>query len=226
MRIPILGLAGQQGAGKDWVYKHLRDMMGKLRVRRMAFADGVRREVTLEVMDAIGVKVGETDGAGQWQKPYSAGQRWLLQQWGTEFRRAQDPDYWVKYGLAYIEERYQPGDLWVVTDVRFKNEAQAIHDAGGKTALVSANPSERARRLGISMPELKVRSEHPSERIDFGTTYIIHNHGGNVIMDLPERLLDWLGLPVTCYLCRTGEQHVWHNDGTATGLEVGSAPAH
>lgn len=52
----------------------------------------------------------------------------LLIWWGTEYRRAQDPDYWVKKALDSIPVGT---NLAIFTDVRFKNEAEAIKAKGG-----------------------------------------------------------------------------------------------
>ncbi len=58
--------------------------------------------------------------------------RRLLQWWGTEYRRAQDPDYWTKawdrliagYDLARVHI--------LVDDVRFMNEVEVIGRHGGR----------------------------------------------------------------------------------------------
>jgi hypothetical protein len=52
----------------------------------------------------------------------------LLQWWGTEFRRAQDPDYWTKKLFASIPANL---NIAMVTDVRFPNEADGIKQRGG-----------------------------------------------------------------------------------------------
>lgn len=54
----------------------------------------------------------------------------LLQWWGTEYRRAQDPDYWVKKTFANIPKNV---DIVLITDVRFPNEADAVKQWGGYT---------------------------------------------------------------------------------------------
>jgi hypothetical protein len=210
----ILGLAGKQGAGKDYFFERLVDVLPGRNVRRMAFADGVRREVSREVITALGFDIKDDAGLGLWQKPYTEGQRWLLQQWGTEFRRTQDPEYWVLYGLDYISEHANEGDLWVVTDVRFKNEADAIKMVGGITAEVQAVDTVRAERLGITQRELWERSKHASEVMDFDTTCTIYNSD----FTLPDnRLAAWLGMDVGCYKCRTMQVHGFHDGGAING---------
>lgn len=58
----------------------------------------------------------------------------LLQWWGTEFRRAQNPNYWVEAWKKAIDPK---ADVVIVTDVRFVNEAEAIKAASGVTIKVS-----------------------------------------------------------------------------------------
>ena len=55
-------------------------------------------------------------------------QRALLQWWGTEYRRQQDPDYWVNRLAARIEEE-QP-QIALITDVRFMNEFAYVKTNG------------------------------------------------------------------------------------------------
>lgn len=60
--------------------------------------------------------------------------RQILQWWGTEYRRAQDEDYWLKKfdetvaacrGALYPEHR---PNFFVVDDARFSNEQNLIHE--------------------------------------------------------------------------------------------------
>jgi hypothetical protein len=61
--------------------------------------------------------------------------RRLLQHFGTEFRRAQDPDYWVRKTLARISE--ERPDFALINDLRFPNEMKAIQAAGGYVVRVT-----------------------------------------------------------------------------------------
>ncbi|BCS54099.1 hypothetical protein [Geobacter sp. SVR] len=53
--------------------------------------------------------------------------RTLMQYWGTEYRRAQDPDYWVKKALRQCSE----DKLYLLSDMRFPNEAAGVESLGG-----------------------------------------------------------------------------------------------
>lgn len=48
--------------------------------------------------------------------------RSLMQWWGTEFRRAQDPDYWVKKTINEIKND-KSNSRFIIDDLRFENEA-------------------------------------------------------------------------------------------------------
>jgi hypothetical protein len=57
--------------------------------------------------------------------------RRILQWWGTEYRRAEDPDYWTKAWGRKVEQ-YDVGNMYVlVDDVRFINELNVIKEHGG-----------------------------------------------------------------------------------------------
>jgi len=52
----------------------------------------------------------------------------LLQFWGTEYRRSQDPEYWTKKLFESIPTFL---DIALITDVRFPNEFTAVKERGG-----------------------------------------------------------------------------------------------
>ena len=71
--------------------------------------------------------------------------RQLLQLWGTEYRRSEDHNYWVKKTLD-LAGNY---DKVVISDVRFENEADAIIEAGGEVIRINRSTN--------------FNSDHPSE---------------------------------------------------------------
>ncbi len=129
-----IGLLGHMGAGKD-AAAALLSMRG---YQRLAFADSVRIEVAKCVMgEAFPVKLRlnqrlERDYRAAtvdevWTKPTSARMRRMLQWHGTEYRRSQDPDYWIKATMG----RLPSVGRYVFSDVRFPNEIKAIRERGG-----------------------------------------------------------------------------------------------
>jgi len=79
----------------------------------------------------------------------------LLQWWGTEFRRAQDTDYWTKKLFASIPSNV---DIALVTDVRFPNEADGVRIRGGYNINVT-----RLRKDGTSYFSSDRPVNHASE---------------------------------------------------------------
>jgi hypothetical protein len=73
--------------------------------------------------------------------------RTALQYWGTEVRRHQDVDYWVKKALAPAVESLAAGTSVYFTDVRFPNEVDGIRDFGGFVARLSITRETQRLRL-------------------------------------------------------------------------------
>ena len=133
-RPSVIGISGLIGSGKDEVARVLIEEFGYTRI---GFADALKREVrtilprTLAVLANLNYD-GEPlsleariDKAIQ-NKPL--GVRELLQEWGTELRRAEDPDYWVK---RWLEQVYGVQKV-VAPDCRFPNEIEAVRRLGGQ----------------------------------------------------------------------------------------------
>lgn len=87
--------------------------------------------------------------------------RWTLQLWGTEYRRASKygvDSYWLDIVANAIAAR--PEQQFVITDVRFRNEAMFVERLGGqlmrirRPALEAREAEDRAR---------KGTAAHPSE---------------------------------------------------------------
>jgi len=145
----IVGLTGAAGAGKDTAAA----MLLQHAWRSIAFADALRVEVAAAwrvdprlLVDRAtketpqrAFRVGNVEHrewlmfatVEGWSLLDERSPRWALQRWG-EFRRRQDPDWWVKHVQVWLQLRARenhPG--MVVTDVRFPNEAAALRAAGG-----------------------------------------------------------------------------------------------
>jgi deoxynucleotide monophosphate kinase-like protein len=149
--------------------------------RLYAYADALRAEVkkAIRQFGCVADLISSFKEAGvmpEWVVPELGKQRTLLQWWGTDYRRTQDQDYWVKR-LSETFRVLQP-DIALVTDVRFPNEADAIKRAGGYLVRVvrrgkpdidvPAHPSEQAldgykdwdfTLTASTVPELKQKAQ-------------------------------------------------------------------
>ena len=89
--------------------------------------------------------------------------RKLLQLLGTECgRQIIHPNIWVNSLFA----DYKKDSNWIITDVRFTNEAQAIKDKGGII-------------IRINRPLYRLDDQHPSETAldNYNFDYVIENEG-------------------------------------------------
>ncbi len=156
--ITLVALTGLAGSGKDTVADVLVEQRGFV---KLAFADALRKEVAAAFdIDPIHLTQRETkehpisaltlyrcldigfsdciagvfNAAGLSPKllhvPRSP--RQILQWWGTEYRRAQDPDYWIKKTCQAIAILAECGrDRIVISDCRFENEADMVRRLDG-----------------------------------------------------------------------------------------------
>lgn len=141
----LIALCGAAGAGKDTVA----DM---LPARKLAFADALYREVAeawgveqhvLRCREAKETPTGElalfrcaddsfvvdSHFGDHWGIARSP--RQILQWWG-DYRRAQDPDYFVNVARFETNLLRAEGHSVVITDVRFPNEAALVRQLGGQ----------------------------------------------------------------------------------------------
>lgn len=140
----IIGLSGKIGTGKTTLANLLR---GVTEFRIRSFAALLKKEVAEffkmdmgifyhskdqwlclpEIVFVDGVKA-VLPGAGKLTA------RRLLQWWGTEFRRGQDPAYWVNEMLRVLEnDRREGAPGVVIDDVRFPDELELVEDMDGLT---------------------------------------------------------------------------------------------
>lgn len=147
MSVPIIGLHGRMGSGKDTVLERLQVLMPDKFVR-VSFADPLKRSVA--VLFGITVEQLEhlkrDDGYGVGLGPRSPGVihtsvrdmtiRTFLQRYGTEaHREIFGDDFWVEVGMREAMRILDASDykhIVVFTDVRFENEARAIIKYAGE----------------------------------------------------------------------------------------------
>lgn len=73
--------------------------------------------------------------------------RRLLQWWGTDVRRASDPDYWVVKAMSMVDDELDDGHAVYMTDARFVNELESVRNDGGILVRVDVDEATRIRRI-------------------------------------------------------------------------------
>jgi len=183
----LLGFSGRAGAGKDTCA----EMLLANGFRRVAFADALREEVasawrfdvsmltdrSTKEWPIPALAIGNCADAGFVEAMQGRGEdlaaprsaRWVLQRWGTEYRRAANDRYWIDQALTRIGRMRASGYHRIcITDVRFANEASAIDALGGKVVQV----------VRPDLPALdREAAEHASESGALPSVAAVHNDG-------------------------------------------------
>lgn len=148
----LIGIGGYARVGKDTVGKSILTYAAVVLnkpYKRVAFADELKKEIDPFVKENFGFSVFN---ANDEQKKII---RPLLVGLG-ESRRIQNPEYWIYKAKLQVEINKNNGIGSIVTDVRYKNEAQWIKDNGGiviyihRNGIFAPNPTEEE-----SMPEVQ-----------------------------------------------------------------------
>lgn len=120
--------SGPMYSGKDSVCNWLKDRVINRKVQRFAWADPLKMEVANFIRPFTSTVFGiENINKNKVEL------RPMLCAW-ADYRRNEDPDYWVKASLAEIDReeymwallKYAPPILWVNTDTRYRNELAFI----------------------------------------------------------------------------------------------------
>jgi hypothetical protein len=133
----IVGFVGFISAGKDTAADYL---VNYHQFRRDSFANTLKDAVANVFGWDRTLLEGRTAEAREWREQVdewwaqrlnmpTLTPRWVLQYWGTEVcRKGFHDDIWI----ASVENKMRKtGDNIVISDVRFPNEIQSIHNAGG-----------------------------------------------------------------------------------------------
>jgi hypothetical protein len=163
----LLGISGKRGTGKDLLGAILVNQYG---FQRLSFAANLKRlcqvmfhlseeqtDGTLKEQPSEYVKTWVMGANGFEQPATYFTPREIMIATGQHFRRF-DPLFWVKPVLREAEQY----DRAVITDVRFRNEAEAIIESGGTLVRL-----ERADSLNPYGPPLPDRSETELDSFPF-----------------------------------------------------------
>lgn len=123
----IIGLSGKIGTGKTTMANHMIERLGD-GWKRIAFGDILKEEAS----DLFGFPIDWAYDHKSWVWPVSdkfnppetdMSIRSILQWWGTDVRRKQDPGYWSDKMQDRLYQEKRSGTLGVVVDdCRFLNE--------------------------------------------------------------------------------------------------------
>ena len=137
----VIGITGKLGSGKDYIANNvIIPVIEKFNYRYLqcAFAD----QIKVNVMTKSGVSYNDVYE----EKTHES--RMLLQQEGTEVGRTSDPNIWVNYLSNWIHVNYKRGiSVFVVCDVRFKNEYDFVKNADAGIMLKVVAPNRNHHRL-------------------------------------------------------------------------------
>jgi hypothetical protein len=141
----LIAISGAIGSGKSAIAEHLAARGFAV----VAFADALREEVLARLpktLEALHDVERTRDYYGDCTAPDACIRRMLyetkprtfralLQEYGSDVRRADDPDYWVKrwaQSVSSIAAGRPVGECHVVApDCRFPNEARTVREMGG-----------------------------------------------------------------------------------------------
>jgi hypothetical protein len=210
-----LGLAGAAGSGKDTVADYLVETYGFV---KYSFSDALydeiqkayslsdqsllrdrhTKDVPTERLSLLNCKSDEFIGTAVYLVPHEShhlhlmplSPRQVLQWWGTQFRRAQDPDYWLRRAEGYMGRVWsyaafpeQSQQLFVNTSVRFPNEQAWIHGfpCGNvwhirRDGLAPVHAHESEVPLPVAAPERVLWNNDTVERLHYGIDLLLRSN--------------------------------------------------
>lgn len=176
-----IAFSGKMASGKDTMGKYFQKAFPK--AIQISFAQPLRQEIDncLEALrreeDLKGISddilklLKEESRKETTAKDKTESMRNILQKYGTDYRRKEDPDYWCKK----IETQLQKHKDWLfcLTDVRFKNELEMVKRNNFFTVYLDISEEEQKRRVlerdGF-FPTNK-QKEHSSENQELSKDY-------------------------------------------------------
>lgn len=169
-KLPVISISGRKGYGKDFWSDYI--VKTYKNAKKIAFATPLREEVDTilrllyegktnkEIAEEVKASEKEINDFVTIleQRP----ERWpelnsysrthvtlkLLQYWGNNVRRNRyGKNYWIDKVMNFIKEENKKGFTYVISDARYPNEVDAVHEANGLTITIYISDEEQARRL-------------------------------------------------------------------------------
>ena len=127
----LIGLTGHAGSGKDTV----RNIMETEGFVGLAFADGIRGMLR-ELLTSAGIDDAYIDERTLKEAiipELGVSYRHMAQSLGTEWGRNLQKDFWLRLAGAFLRDQTDAGEThFVISDVRFSNEADWVKRQGGQ----------------------------------------------------------------------------------------------
>lgn len=160
----IIGISGKKGSGKNTVADIIKYKIKKKHIRLVSFAEPIKEilslllNVPLETLEDRNFKKTRLSAEFDNKTP-----RELMKIIGTFMRTTVNEDFWINQIMKQI---YDNSDtLYVITDVRYKNEMNAILKRGGEIIRVERTNNNTDTH----------QSETDLDDVSF--EYTIHNNG-------------------------------------------------
>ena len=222
----VLGLAGPAGSGKDSIADYLAERYGFV---KFSFSDALYREVVeafslpgdsllrdrntkdtpterLALVDClddefIGVAVQHIPHGSHHLHELPLSPRQVLQLWGTQYRRAQDPSYWITRAHDWLLrlQRLAPYpelcvERFVNTSVRFPDEQDWVHRFSGgnvwhvrsdRPGMIAVNPHESEADLPVLEGEREIFNNHTLEYLYMGVDQLMSSNIPSIRIEPP-----------------------------------------
>jgi hypothetical protein len=194
----VFGFGFKARHGKDTAVAAILEARGnEYDMHRYAMADELKREVNDAAITAGGMKelFNKLPFPAEWAKydpnpdmsdPFCpmGKQRHLLQIWGSEYRRAQNKDYWVTKVAEKIA--YDKPEIALLSDVRFINEVNFCKEYG--EVIKVCRPDEPTLSGHISEEELESYTGWSATLVNDGTLADLKHNAVNCFDDLMEKV--------------------------------------
>lgn len=166
----IIGVSGKKRSGKDTFFRIAQKrLMGLYSVKRYAFADPVK-EYAQDYFGILPENVKDEEN------------RFILQGIGHIMREEVTKDYWINKIIrqVYQSQLKDPNEISIITDVRYRNEADAILEQEHGLLVRVVNKNTEAPDSHFSEIDLD----------DYEFDFTIHNNG--TLEEYEKEVVGWI----------------------------------
>lgn len=159
--VKVILISGKARSGKDQTAQYFKDILVK----------NGRKAIICHYADALKHFLKNSLG---WDGNKDEKGRELLQRWGTDIIRKNNPDCWVNIIIELLKGLEKTDYYVIIPDTRFKNEIEKIKDNDFRSITV------RVERPNFNNGLTEEQKNHPSETDldDYDFDYYIDNDKG------------------------------------------------